>query len=117
MCFATLPRPLRIGLWSDWFIENGPVIHRRVDHGRHRARGLMTVMIGAYQAVYFENVAQAVEYCHALVSHIVPRAGTRGAGDDRPVVWFHVPERSHGSTRDGCYLFASPGAIAAAERA
>lgn len=73
--------------------------------------------IGAYQAVYFENVAQAVEYCHALVSHIVPRPGARESLEERAIVWFHVPARSHRSTRDGCYLFASAGAIAAAERA
>ena len=78
---------------------------------------MMNVTIGAYQAMYFENVAQAVEYCHALVPHIVPRAGTRDAAEERAVVWFHVPERSRGSSRDGCYLFASGGAIAAAERA
>jgi hypothetical protein len=78
---------------------------------------MMNVTIGAYQAVYFESVAQAVEYCHALVSHIVPRPGLRGTGEERAVVWFHVPERSRGSSRDGCYLFASAGAIAAAERA
>jgi hypothetical protein len=76
-----------------------------------------TIGIGAYQAVYFENVAQAVEYCHALVPHIVPRPGARGASEERAVVWFHVPARSQGSTREGCYLFASTGAIAAAERA
>ena len=75
----------------------------------------MTVTIGAYQAVYFESVAQAVDYCHSLVPHIVPKRGARGAADERAVVWFHVPARSHGSTRDGCYLFASAGAIAAAE--
>ena len=74
----------------------------------------MTVTIGAYQAVYFETVAQAVEYCHALVPHIVPKRGTAGARDERAVVWFHVPPRSHSSTREGCYLFASAGAIAAA---
>lgn len=78
---------------------------------------MMSVTIGAYQAVYFENVAEAVEYCHALVSHIVPRPGSRETADERAVVWFHVPERSRGSSRDGCYLFASAGAIAAAERA
>ncbi|MFL5422413.1 MAG: hypothetical protein ACJ79Y_16745 [Myxococcales bacterium] len=77
---------------------------------------MMSVTIGAYQAVYFENVAQAVEYCHALVPHIVPRPGS-DAIEDRAVVWFHVPERSRNSSRDGCYLFASTGAIAAAERA
>ena len=78
---------------------------------------MMTLTIGAYQAVYFENVAQAVEYCNALVSHIVPRPGSRDTAGERPVVWFHVPPRSRNSSRDGCYLFASPGAIAAAERA
>lgn len=76
-----------------------------------------TIGIGAYQAVYFENVAQAVEFCRALLPHIVPRPGTRGVSEDRAVVWFHVPARSQGSTRDGCYLFASTGAVAAAERA
>jgi hypothetical protein len=76
-----------------------------------------TIGIGAYHAVYFDNVAQAVEFCHALVRHIVPRPGARGATEERAVVWFHVPPRSQGSTREGCYLFASTGAIAAAERA
>lgn len=78
---------------------------------------MMTVTIGAYEAMYFENVAQAVEYCHALVPHIVPRPGARDRADERVVVWFHVPERSRNSSRDGCYLFASAGAITAAERA
>jgi len=77
----------------------------------------MSATIGAYQAVYFEDVAQAVEYCRVLVSHIVPRCGAPHVGDERPVVWFHVPARSRSSTRHGCYLFASAGAIAAAERA
>ena len=77
----------------------------------------MNLTIGAYQAVYFENVAQAVEYCHALVPHIVPRPGSPDSTTERAVVWFHVPERSRSSSRDGCYLFASAGAIAAAQRA
>jgi hypothetical protein len=77
----------------------------------------MTVTIGAYQAVYFESVAQAVEYCNALVPHIVPRPGSAPQGDERAVVWFHVPARSRSSSRDGCYLFASAGAVAAADRA
>ena len=78
---------------------------------------MMNVTIGVYQAMYFENIAQAVEYCHALVPHIVARPGARDTADQRAVVWFHVPERSRNSSRDGCYLFASTGAIAAAERA
>ena len=76
----------------------------------------MSPTIGAYQAVYFEDVAHAVEYCHALVPHIVPR-GSRTPLEDPAVVWFHVPPRGRDSTRHGCYLFASPAAIAAAERA
>ncbi|MFL5613451.1 MAG: hypothetical protein ACJ796_07325 [Gemmatimonadaceae bacterium] len=78
---------------------------------------MMTVPIGAYLAMYFESVAQAVDYCHSLVSHIVPRPGACNTIEERAVVWFHVPSRSRSSTRDGCYLFASAGAIAAAERA
>lgn len=78
---------------------------------------MMSLTIGAYQAVYFENVAEAVEYCHALVPHIVKRTGSRETADERAVVWFHVPERSRDSSRNGCYLFASAGAIGAAERA
>ena len=76
-----------------------------------------SVVIGAYQAVYFEDVAEAVEYCHALVPHIVPRPGVSRPGDEPAVVWFHVPARSRSSTHRGCYLFATAAAIAAAERA
>lgn len=77
----------------------------------------MTVTIGAYQAMYFESVAHAVEYCHTLVPHIVSRHGVAARAEERAVVWFHVPARSQGSTREGCYLFASAGAVEAAERA
>src|SRR5205807_10397197 len=78
---------------------------------------MMSDSIGAYQAVFFEDVAQAVEYCHALVPHIVPGPGSRRIPDDEAVVWFHVPARSRGSTRDGCYLFPSAAAIAAPDPA
>ena len=78
---------------------------------------MMTVTIGAYQAMYFESVAQAVEYCHALVPHIVSQHGFIAKAEERAVVWFHVPPRSQSSTREGCYLFASAGAIKAAVRA
>jgi hypothetical protein len=78
---------------------------------------MITVTIGAYQAMYFESVAQAVEYCHALVPHIVSQHGVAVKAEERAVVWFHVPARSQSSTREGCYLFASAGAVEAAERA
>jgi hypothetical protein len=75
------------------------------------------MIICGYQAVYFEDIAHAVEYCHALVPHIVQRAGSARVDDEPAVVWFHVPTRSRKSTHHGCYLFASAAAIAAAERA
>lgn len=77
----------------------------------------MNSMIEGYHALYFEDVASAVEYCQALVPHIVPRGGAPPSHLERAVVWFHVPPRSTGSTHGGCYLFASAGAIAAAHRA
>ena len=73
--------------------------------------------IDGYHAVYFDDVASAVEYCQALVPHIVPGHGGSTRDHERPVVWFHVPPRSTSSTRSGCYLFASAGALAAARRA
>lgn len=70
-------------------------------------------------AMYFDNVAEAVEYCHALVPHIVTRERKvdQRVDRERPVVWFHVPPRCTASTRDGCYLFLTSSALAAARRA
>jgi hypothetical protein len=77
----------------------------------------MDAVIGSYEAVYFDDVASAVDYCHTLVPFIVPRASAPFCDDARAVVWFHVPRRSTATTRDGCYLFLSTGALAAAQRA
>lgn len=72
--------------------------------------------MGQYLALYFDDVAAAVEFCHGLVPHVCPRAGADVAeAAGRAVVWFHVPRRSTKSTRDGCYLFLSPGALRAAQ--
>ena len=77
--------------------------------------------IPTYHALYFDDVAAAVEYCDRLVSFVVPREGGGDQGythgTPRPAVWFHVPPRSTRTTRDGCYLFLSAGAVMAAERA
>ena len=73
--------------------------------------------IDTYHALYFEDVASAVDYCQLLVGHIVPRAKAADVDEYRPIVWFHVPRRCTTSTRDGCYLFASPAAYFAATRA
>jgi hypothetical protein len=78
---------------------------------------MMNSTIDGYQALYFEDVASAVEYCQALVPHIVPRRSAPQASHERAVVWFHVPPRSTNTTHGGCYLFASAGAITAAQRA
>ncbi len=77
--------------------------------------------IPTYHALYFDDVAAAVEFCDRLVSFVVPRVSGGEAGyqhgTPRPAVWFHVPPRSTRTTRDGCYLFLTAGAVMAAERA
>lgn len=78
----------------------------------------MEHLVGQYLALYFDDVASAVEFCHGLVPHVCPRVSEDPAADaGRAVVWFHVPRRSTRSTRDGCYLFLSPGALRAAQLA
>jgi hypothetical protein len=74
-------------------------------------------VIGAYHAVYFDDIGMAVEFCHSLVPYIAPKAAEALNGDAFPVVWFHVPRRSTSSTRGGCYLLLSTGAIALAQDA
>ena len=67
-------------------------------------------VIGAYHAVYFEDVGSAVEFCHDLVPHITSEAAEL-SGDARPVVWFHVPKRSTDVSPAACYLLLSGGAV------
>ena len=68
--------------------------------------------IGSYHGVFFANVADAVEFCHQLVPHIVrqQREGSEASGS---AVWFHVPP-SDGSAH-GCWLYLSDGAVKAVE--
>ena len=74
-------------------------------------------MIGAYHAVYFDDIGLAVEFCHSLVPYIAPKAAEALNDDAFPVVWFHVPRRSTNSTQEGCYLLLSSGAVAVARDA
>ena len=74
-------------------------------------------MIGAYHAVYFDDIGLAVEFCHSLVPYIAPKAAEALNDDAFPVVWFHVPRRSTHSTQEGCYLLLSSGAVAVASDA
>jgi hypothetical protein len=73
-------------------------------------------VIGAYHAVYFEDVGAAVEFCHDVVPHITPEAAAL-SGDARPVVWFHVPKRSTNVSPAACYLLLSTGAVRIARAA
>ena len=79
----------------------------------------MVSVMGSLHAMYFDDVATAVEYCHDLVPHIIDRVTSPDPrpDDERPVVWFHVPPRCTQSTRDGCYLFLTAAALEAARRA
>ncbi len=77
----------------------------------------MERVVGQYLAVYFDEVAAAVEFCHRLVPHVIPRFARTADMAGTSVVWFYVPPRSTRSTRDGCYLFMSPGALRAAQLA
>lgn len=87
------------------------------DDAAARGWGMTNSTIEGYQAMYFDDVASAVEYCQALVPHIVRCRRAAQPHEERAVVWFHVPPRSTNTTHAGCYLFASTGAIAVARRA
>ena len=73
----------------------------------------MDLQSGRYYAVHFENVATAVEYCSAIVPHVVKRLRSGGAESvDAPAIWFHTL-RDPGSPK-GCDLLMTRGAILAA---
>jgi hypothetical protein len=69
----------------------------------------MELQSGRYYAVHFENVATAVDYCGAIVPHVVKRLRSGHAeGIDAPAVWFHTAGPA------GCDLLMTRGAILAA---
>lgn len=68
--------------------------------------------IGSYHGVFFASVADAVEFCHQLVPHVVRQqreASEKGAS----AVWFHVPAGDGGAR--GGWLYLSDGAMKAVE--
>ena len=74
----------------------------------------MELQSGRYYAVHFENVATAVDYCGAIVPHVVKRLRS-GAKDgiDAPAIWFHaIPRTADG--KSACDLLMTRGAILAA---
>lgn len=74
----------------------------------------MELRDGRYYALHFHDVSNAVNYCGALVPHLVKRlrAGDR-EGIGSPAIWFHVPPAVSNSC-GGCDLLMTRGAILAA---
>ena len=73
----------------------------------------MDLQSGRYYAVHFDEIAAAVDYCSAIVPHVVKRlrSGHADSGD-APAIWFHTL-RDPGSP-SGCDLLMTRGAILAA---
>ena len=73
----------------------------------------MELQSGRYYAVHFESVATAVDYCGAIVPHVVKRLRSRGVDiADAPAIWFHTPREP--DAPKGCDLLMTRGAILAA---
>jgi hypothetical protein len=70
----------------------------------------MELIEGRYYAIHFDDVSSAVNYCGAMVTHVVTRLrGGEQDGVERPAIWFHAaPPVS------GCDLIMTRGAILAA---
>jgi hypothetical protein len=75
--------------------------------------GRMELQSGRYYAVHFENIATAVDYCGAMVPHVVRRLRSGNVdGVDAPAIWFHTLRDP--SSPSGCDLLMTRGAILAA---
>jgi hypothetical protein len=73
----------------------------------------MEMQSGRYYAVHFESVATAVDYCGAIVPHVVKRLRSGNTdGVDAPAIWFHTLRDPGSST--GCDLLMTRGAVLAA---
>jgi hypothetical protein len=68
---------------------------------------------GRYYSVPFESVATAVDYCGAIVPHVVKRLrGGNVDGMDAPAIWFHTSRET--GALSSCELLMTRGAILAA---
>jgi hypothetical protein len=73
----------------------------------------MEIQSERYYSVPFESVATAVDYCSAIVPHVVKRLRAGNVdGMDAPAIWFHT-NRECGPLA-GCELLMTRGAILAA---
>jgi hypothetical protein len=67
-----------------------------------------------YYPVHFDDVSAAVNYCGALVPHLVDRLRTRQSEPgESPAIWFHARTDDDGKSA-GCDLLMTPSAILAA---
>jgi hypothetical protein len=75
----------------------------------------MEIPDGRYYAFHFDDVSAAVDYCGALVPHVVSRLliGEGDGVEESPAIWFHAAPRSSDG-RAGCDLLMTRGAILAA---
>ena len=74
----------------------------------------MDLQSGRYYAVHFDDVATAVDYCGAIVPHVVKRLRSGSSdGIDAPAIWFHSLPREAAGPK-GCDLLMTRGAILAA---
>jgi hypothetical protein len=73
----------------------------------------MELQSGRYYAVHFDNIATAVDYCGAIVPHVVKRLRSGSVEcADAPAIWFHHSRDA--GTPVGCDLLMTRGAILAA---
>ena len=73
----------------------------------------METQSGRYYAVHFESVATAVDYCSAIVPHVVKRLRSGSVdGLDAPAIWFYTSREA--GRLSGCELLMTRGAILAA---
>ena len=72
--------------------------------------------IGSYYELYFEHVAEGVDYCQRIVPHVVPPFGSLREGEPSSMaVWLHVPRRTD-ANEHGCFLYMSQAVHEALER-
>jgi hypothetical protein len=71
----------------------------------------MELLDGRYYAIHFDDVSSAVNYCGAMVPHLVTRLRTgERDGIESPAIWFHRDVEAS----PGCDLILTRGAILAA---
>ena len=73
----------------------------------------MDTLDARYNSIHFDDVSGAVQYCGALVPHLVARLRSAGEPGERPAIWFRACRSATGEST-GCDLLMTPSAILAA---